>query len=412
MKERTNHDTILLADMNSFYASVEASQNPALQGKAVLVCGDPERRHGIILAASKEAKAYGIKTAMTVGEALALCPEAQCVQPRMALYLEISWKIQQIARTFSPLVEPYSVDELFIDTAGTEEIWPSAEEVARLFRHRLREELKIPCSIGISHNKFLAKMACDIEAKKNPQGIAFWKAEDIAKKLHPLPLRKMFMVGSRMESHFRNMGLMTIGDLAHYPLHYLTKRFGLRGEIYHHLAWGRDHSPVSAHSLEKPKGIGHSITLPKDYYRREEIETVLLELTDQVCSRARRLQKAGRTITVSLRSYDLRRGFHRQSSLPAPSNLSEQVFSRVQLLFHRHWNGLPVRSLSVGIDNLVDDHTLQQELFVDWDQQDRLHRAIDDLRARFGSTAILRGSSLTTAGVARDRAKKIGGHEA
>ncbi|QGG47924.1 DNA polymerase IV [Heliorestis convoluta] len=404
--------TILLADMNSFYASVERAHNPALQGKPVLVCGDPERRHGIILAASQEAKAYGIKTAMTVGEALALCPEAQCVLPRMALYLEISWKIQQIARTFSPLVEPYSVDELFIDTAGTEKMGTSAEEVAHRFRQRLREELNIPCSIGMSHNKFLAKMACDIEAKKSSQGIAFWRKEDIEKKLHPLPIRKMFMIGSRMERHFRNMGLLTIGDVAHYPVYYLTKRFGLRGEIYHHLAWGRDASPVLPQSLENPKGIGHSITLPRDYHQLEDIETVLLELTDQVCSRARRLQKAGRTLSLSLRSYDLTRGFHRQFSLPAPTNLSEQAFRAVKMLLHRHWNGLPVRSVSVGLDNLVDDEILQQELFVDRAQQDRLHRVIDSVRERFGTTAILRGCSLTTAGVAKDRARKIGGHEA
>ncbi|WP_207708738.1 DNA polymerase IV [Heliobacterium mobile] len=402
--------TVLLADMNSFYASVEVAHNPSLKGKAVLVCGDPERRHGIILAASREAKAYGVKTAMTVGEARAVCPEAICVRPRMSLYMEVSWQIQQIARTISPLVEPYSVDELFIDVRGTEHIWGDAVEAARRFRQRVWDEVKVPCSVGIGQNKFLSKMACDVEAKKSPSGVALWTSDDIETKLHPLPLRKMFMVGSRMERHFRNMGLITIGDLAYYPVHYLIKRFGIRGDIYHDLAWGIDGSPIIQRTLEEPKSIGHSVTLPRDYHHSSDIELVLLELTDEVCRRTRRLNKAGRTVSVGVRAYDLTRGFYRQTTMPTPSNLSAQVYEKVQTLFRQHWDGRPVRSLTVDISELKEDGPLQQELFRDMDREDRASRVIDRIRESFGTSAILRGSSLTAAGLARDRAEKIGGH--
>ncbi|MZP28633.1 DNA polymerase IV [Heliobacterium undosum] len=402
--------TVLLADMNSFYASVEMAHNPTLRGQPVLVCGDPERRHGIILAASREAKRRGVKTAMTVGEARAICPDAVCVRPRMSLYLEVSWQIQQIARTLSPLVEPYSVDELFIDVRGAEHIWGDAVEAAGIFRQRVWEAVKVPCSVGVGPNKFLSKMACDVEAKKSPSGVALWRADDVEAKLHPLPTGKMFMVGSRMERHFRNMGLLTIGDLAHYPVHYLTRRFGLRGAVYHNLAWGRDCSPVCPDSLEQAKSVGHSITLPRDYHHSDDIELVLLELTDEVCRRARKLGKAGRTVSVGLRAYDLTRGFYRQTALPSPSNLSGAVFEKAQLLFRRHWDGRPVRTVTVDLSGLEEDGALQQELFRDMDRQDRVSRTMDRIRDALGTTAIVRASSLLPSSQARDRAVKIGGH--
>ncbi|ABZ85073.1 DNA polymerase iv [Heliomicrobium modesticaldum Ice1] len=402
--------TVLLADMNSFYASVEMAHNPTLRGQPVLVCGDPERRHGIILAASREAKRRGVKTAMTVGEARAICPDAVCVRPRMSLYLEVSWQIQQIARTLSPLVEPYSVDELFIDVRGAEHIWGDAVEAAGIFRQRVWEAVKVPCSVGVGPNKFLSKMACDVEAKKSPSGVALWRVDDVEAKLHPLPIGKMFMVGSRMERHFRNMGLLTIGDLAHYPVDYLMRRFGLRGAVYHNLAWGRDGSPVRPDSLEQTKSVGHSVTLPRDYHHSDDIELVLLELTDEVCRRARKLGKAGRTVSVGLRAYDLTRGFYRQTTLPSPSNLSGPVFEKAQLLFRRHWDGRPVRTVTVDLSGLEEDGTLQQELFRDMDRQDRVSRTMDRIRDAMGTTAIVRASSLLPAGQARDRAVKIGGH--
>ncbi|MCW2278559.1 DNA polymerase thumb domain-containing protein [Heliophilum fasciatum] len=236
--------TILLADMNTFYASVEIAHNPTLRGKPVLVCGDPERRHGIILAASREAKACGVKTAMTVGEAIACCPRAVCVRPRMATYIKAAQKIRQIAQTISPVVEPYSIDELFMDVSRMEKIWPSPEAAAQAFQRRVMDEVGVPCSVGIGSNKFMAKMACDIEAKKKASGVALWNDADIPVKLHPLPLREMFMVGSKMERHFKNMGLLTIGDLARYPLRFLQHRFGRNGLMYHQLAWGKDDSLI------------------------------------------------------------------------------------------------------------------------------------------------------------------------
>ncbi|OEH84535.1 hypothetical protein BHU72_08480 [Desulfuribacillus stibiiarsenatis] len=405
-------ETVLLADMNSFFASVEQADQPELLGKPVIVCGDPAKRHGITLAASREAKKYGIKTAMPCWEALSLCPEAIVVRPRMARYVETSLVIVEIAKEFSPLVEPFSIDELFIDTQGTEKLFGSSVDVASLFRKTVYERIGVPCSVGIAPNKLLAKICCDVEAKKSLSGISKWSYEDIPVKLWPRPVKDLFGVGKRMEKNFKNMGITTIGTLAQYPVPILKKKFGILGEVYHLSANGIDNSQVTPHSHDDVKGIGHSITLPRDYYRWEEIQVVLREITEEVCCRARRKGKIGKTISLYVRGIDLISSVQRSKLLASYSNLSTDICPLVEWLFQQHWGSQPVRAITISLSNLMDDEALQLEVFADRVAERSLAYTIDNIRYRYGKTAIFKASSLSEGGVYHERSTLIGGHKA
>lgn len=405
--------TVLLADMNSFYATIEQANNPELRDKPVLVCGDPEERRGVVLAASREAKRCGVKTAMTCGEALALCPLASVVRPHMQTYIDVSVQIMEIARSFTDQVEVYSIDELFLETTGTERLWGDAWNVARLFKKYLWEQLGVTCSIGIGYNKLVAKVCMEARGKNAPEGIYEWSPDHIVSEMHPLPVEELFGVGSRMKRNFNRMGIRTIGDLAHYPKHHLVKRWGVMGEVYHMSAWGKDDSPVVPTTFhDDMKGVGHAITLHRDYTEAHEIETVLLELTEEVCWRMRKVGKSGKTIHVGLRDGNLRSCFSRSTSLPVHTNATWPIFQMVRKLFRKWWSGSPVRSVNVQVTHLTEDQFVQLNLFYDVEKERSLSFAMDEIRERYGSLALFRGISLTAAGILPDRARKIGGHEA
>jgi DNA polymerase IV len=402
---------ILLVDMNSFYASVEQAQNPQLRGKPVVICGDPERRSGIVLAASREAKKFGIKTVDPVWMVRQKCPQAVIIRPRMETYVEVSVRIMDMAKRFTPQVEVFSIDEMFLDVTGTEKLWGGPWEIARQFRRLVYEETGVRCSAGIGYNKLVAKVCCDTMAKKAPDGIHEWKPDSIEREMHPLPVRELFGVGSRMERHFQSRGIVTIGDLAAYPLHLLRKRFGIMGEVFHLSANGIDYSPVTPNTFRQDmKGCGHMMTLPRDYETAEEVEVVLLELAEEVCRRARRMKKSGRTIHVRCGYKGFLGGFSRQLSIPTATNITEEVYDTARRIFHAQWNGTAVRSIGIGIENLTDDQEQQLDLFHDRERERRLAYTIDSIKERFGNTALVRAASLTKSGQAFQRAQKIGGH--
>lgn len=405
-------ETVLLADMNSFYASVEQADNRSLQGKPVIICGDPAKRHGITLAASREAKKYGIKTGMPCHQALSLCPNAVVVNPRMGRYLEVSMEIVEIANKFSPLVEPFSIDELFIDTKGTEKIFGSSVEVAHQFREHIQHFVGVPCSIGIAPNKLLAKVCCDVAAKKAASGIAVWSWNDVPEKLWPLPVTDLFGVGSRMGKRFKNMGITAIGTLAQYPVDLLIKKFGILGEVYHLSANGIDNSPVTPDSYGGMKGIGHSITLPRDYYAWSETQVVLREITEEVCSRARRNGKAAKTISVYVRGIDLVSSEHHSKSLTSYSNLATDIYPMVEWLFKKHLGNEPARTIGITLSNLIEDKVLQLDAFHDRMKERALSYTVDNIRNRYGKTAIFKASSLERGGLYVERSSLIGGHKA
>ncbi|WP_227874203.1 DNA polymerase IV [Tumebacillus algifaecis] len=407
----TDKRQILLVDMNSFYASIEQAQNLELRGKPVVICGDPERRSGIVLAASKEAKQFGIKTVDPLWMVQQKCPQAVIVRPRMETYVEVSVRIMEIAQRFTPQVEVFSIDEIFLDLSGTEKLWGGPWEVARQFRRLVREETGVVCSVGIGYNKLVAKVCCDTKAKKSSEGIWEWKPQDIVREMHPLPVRELFGVGSRMERHFHSRGIVTIGDLARYPLHLLKKRFGIMGEVYHLSANGIDYSPVTPNTFRQDmKSVGHMMTLPRDYETAAEVEVVLLELCEDVCRRLRRMGRNGRTVHMHCGYHGLVGGFSRQVSLPYSTNITREVYAAACQIFHEKWSGTAVRSVGISVENLGDDGEQQLDLFHDRERERRLAYTIDSIKDRFGNTALVRAASLTQAGQAFERSGKIGGH--
>ncbi|NMM51336.1 DNA polymerase IV [Paenibacillus aquistagni] len=403
---------IMLADCQSFYTSVEKAAHPEYFDQPVVVAGDPARRSGIILAACPLAKKHGITTAERLGEALGKCPDLIVIRPRMQEYIRVSLEITAIMQTYTDLVEPYSIDEQFLDITGSQELFGPPEEIARSLQEKILKDTGIYIRVGISENKVLAKMACDNYAKKKPSGIWTLAANDIEAMLWPLPIHQMFMVGSRMTKHLTRMGIHTIGDLAKVPLSRLRAKWGVNGEVLWMIANGKDYSPVKPNTHNTQKGIGHQMTLPYDYCTLEEIRIPLLELTELVCQRTRRKGFMGYVVSVGCRGADFNKstGFHRQKKLAEPTNLTSEVYQTVMSLFTKHWNGAPIRSIGVSLTDLVSDQIVQLDLFHDRERELALEKAADQIKLKYGNAAIMRASSLQAAGQARDRAQKIGGH--
>ncbi|MRG27890.1 DNA polymerase IV [Laceyella tengchongensis] len=404
--------TVLLIDMQSFYASIEKALRPELQHRPLVVSGDPERRSGVILAACPLAKSYGIQNAITLREAEERCPHLTVVRPRMSLYLQTSLRITEILGQFSDQVEPYSIDEQFISISGCQTLFGSPMETARKIQQEIAIQLGLYARIGVGPNKVLSKMACDHFAKKNESGLFELTKDKLETHLWPLPVEKMFGVGKRMGRHLRRMGIATIGDLARCPLARLRKRWGVNGHVLWMTANGIDLSPVHPDTFQKQKAIGHQMTLPRDYRTAEEIGVVLLELCEEVCRRARRQRQVGWTVSVGCRGADFNfpSGFHRQRTMPEATNHTMTVFSHARELFTRFWDGQPIRSIGVSLSQLSADRPMQLSLFENNDQQHRLGHVMDEINQRFGPTAILRAASLTRAGQALERSQKIGGH--
>ncbi|MCF6092782.1 DNA polymerase IV [Microaerobacter geothermalis] len=403
---------IFLSDMQSFYASVEKSANPSLMDKPLVVSGDPERRSGIILAACPLAKKWGVKTAEPLWKAQQKCPDLVVVKPRMRRYLDVSLQITSILYNFTDLVEPYSIDEQFMDVTHSINLFGTPEEMAEKIQRKIQKETGIWARIGISENKVLAKMACDHFAKKENRGIHFLPREDMEKRLWPLPVNKLFGVGTRMGNRLYKLGIRTIGDLAKTPLERLKHLWGINGHILWMTANGIDHSPVSPGTYNGRKSIGHHMTLPRDYHRWEEIKVVLLELSEEVCYRARTNGYMGLTVTVACRGadFDHPTGFSRQDKLEELTHSTMEVYHLACKIFLQHWDHQPIRSIGITLSSLSKDDGYQLHLFKNQEKVRKLGFTMDMIKHRFGKSAIVRASSLTTGGQAMDRAKKIGGH--
>lgn len=412
MTRANNKRIVFLIDMQSFYASIEKAANPHLREKPIVVAGDPERRSGVILAACPIAKTYGVVTAEALWQAQQKCRHLVVVRPRMETYIRTSLQITRIFESFTDKVEPYSIDEQFLDVTGSVHLFGDVYQMAAQIRRRVWLETGVNCRVGIGENKVLAKMACDNFAKKREEGVFWLKREELEETLWKLPIEKLFGVGSRMKRHFHRMGVYQIGQLAALSPAVLTKRWGVNGEVLWRTAHGLDDSPVSPHTHDTQKGIGHHMTLPRDYHTAAEIKVVLLELCEEVCRRARSKQLMGSVVSVGCRGadFDAPVGFSRQLKLAEQTNDGMVLYEAACRLFDRHWQGTPVRSVGVSLGQLVPDNVLQLNLFTDHPKRRSLARAMDDIRSKYGHDAILRAVSILGAGQAKERARKIGGH--
>ncbi|QYR19650.1 DNA polymerase IV [Paenibacillus sp. sptzw28] len=412
--------TILLADCQSFYASVEKAANPGIKNKPVVVAGDPKRRNGIILAACPLAKEYGVTTAESLREALQKCPHLYVSLPRMQHYIDMSLHITRILESYTDLVEPFSIDEQFADvTHSLTRFGCNATELAKHIQMRVRNETGIYTRVGISENKILAKIGCDIFAKKNESGI-FELAKSNMSDLWGFELNKMFGIGTRTMMHLHRIGIRTIGELAATPLQTLKLKMrallGRNTDIWSEVLWrtanGIDDSPVKPDAFDTQKGIGRQTTLPVDYARADDIHVVLLELSALVCERSRKKHYQGAVVSVGVQGADFDRptGFSRQMKLDTPTHLTREVYAAAKRLFDKHWNGLPVRKVWVSLSGLLPDDAVQLTLFEDRYKQLALEHTMDDIRDWYGPTAISFASSSSRSGQLGNIARKIGGH--
>ncbi|WP_394232862.1 UV damage repair protein UvrX [Niallia oryzisoli] len=407
---------ILCVDMKSFYASCSA----VMEGLDPLECylavvGDKEREGSIVLAASpRMKKEFGIKTGARKFD-IPDDPRIKVVEPRMATYVRISMEIIRVFNRYVPkeAIHAYSVDESFLKVDGAANLWGNAVTIAEKVREDIKREFQLPCAVGIGPNMLMAKLCLDLEAKK--QGVAQWTYEDIPEKLWPLsPLRDMWGIGRRLEKTLNGMGIFTVGQLAHYDLDKLEKKFGIMGnQLYHH-AWGIDLSEIGAPIMEGQVSFGKGQVLMRDYKEVEEIKYVILEMCEEVAKRARTHRKAGRTISfgVSYSQDEFGGGFYRSRTIEHPTNVTMEIYRVCLELFHEHYQGKTVRKITMALSNIVDDVDFQLNLFdLDGWKKHKLGYTVDKIRNRFGSDALLRAVSYTAAGTARQRARLVGGHK-
>lgn len=380
---------IIHVDMNAFYASCHQAKDPGLRGRAILVAGDPKKRNGIILTASYEAREYGVKTAMANWQARQLCPTAIFIKPDYDLYVRTSGKVMEILGRFTPLVEVFSIDEAWLDVTGCEGLFGDSLEIAQKIQNTIYSELHIGCSVGVSSNKLLAKMASDF---KKPMGLTVLPPEKVREMLWPLPVGKLFGVGRKMTQHLNKLNVNTIGDLAKVPEAMLKQAFGVNGQYLSLWANGRDPSPVDPHAMDETKSMGHSTTLARDVTTFTEAETVLLSLSEQVGRRVRREDYMGRTVTLTLRDSS----FHtitRSKTIPYTCS-SKDLYDTAKALLRSNWDGrLPLRLLGVSLSNLVKEYK-QVSLFGEEEKKDRLSEVMDDIKDKFGEGSIFRAALL------------------
>ncbi|GIP02001.1 DNA polymerase IV 2 [Paenibacillus lautus] len=411
---------VFLADCQSFYASVEKAANPAYQNRPLVVSGDPSRRSGIILAACPLAKDYGVTTAEPLWQAQQKCPDLVVMKPRMSAYIRVSLQIMSILESYSDLVEPFSIDEQFIDvTASLAHFGCTPKELARHIQMRVRRETGVYTRVGIGRNKVLAKLACDNFAKKNEDGI-FELNEATMDALWACPTHKMFGVGSRTTKHLARLGIQTIGELAHTPLpdlkfkmkRYMKKNCDIWSEVLWRTANGYDDSPVTPDVFDGQKGIGRQTTLPVDYHDQQDIDVVLNELSMLICQRARAKGYMGNVVHAGAQGADFDRpvGFSRQMKIAEPTHLSREVYAAAKELFRKHWDGGPVRKIWVSLGELQSDAVYQLSLFGDRERLMYLEHTMDDINDQYGPSSVYFGSSLTKTSQLKFLNAKIGGH--
>lgn len=378
---------IFLIDMNAFFISCEMTRRPHLLGQPAAVGGDPKKRTGIILAANYEARAKGVRTAMVLHEALRLCPELILVPPDHHFYGQKSKEVMTLLSGYTPILEQNSIDEAWLDMSGCGALFGEPFEAATRMMEEIKHTLNLWCSIGISENKFLAKMASEM---KKPLGITeLWKA-DVKEKLWPLPVRAMYGVGAKTAEKFHLMGIQTIGDLAKANADLLIGAFGKHGYVLHQRANGIDNEPVTPRTAESIKSISRESTLPDNIVDINEAKSILLRLADDVAMSARSHQKRGHTVQITLKYADFVT-MTRQTSVPA-TNTTKEIYQAGCRLLEKNWSkARPVRLIGIGLSGF-EDASVQLSLFDEMTMDHRVDSAIDKIRRKHGTDAITLGT--------------------
>ncbi len=381
---------ILHSDCNSFYASVECLHHPEIREKPVAVGGDIEQRHGIILAKNQLAKQFHVSTGEAIWRAKQKCPELIVLPPNFPLYLRFSRLARDIYLDYSNRVEPFGLDEAWLDITSSENQKDKGERTAHEIRKRIREELGITVSIGVSYNKIFAKLGSDY---RKPDAVTMITKENYRQIAWPLPVSDLLYVGPATKRKLNGFGVHTIGELAQTPVEILRSKFGKIGDILWCFSNGLDSSPVADFQNQPVvKSIGNSTTAPRDLERDEDVKIILYVLADSVARRLREQGLKGRTIHISIRDNSLF-SFTRHKTLGFYTNLTGEIAGEALSLFREHYRWKrPVRSVGISVSDLAADTIYSQtSLFCDEvkrEKVERLDKALDRLKARFGTFAV------------------------
>jgi DNA polymerase-4 len=377
--------------MNAFFISCEMTRNDSLVGIPAAVAGDPKKRTGIILAANYEARSFGVKTAMVLHEALKLCPKLTIVPPDHHFYGQKSEEVMDLLSKYTPTLEQNSIDEAWLDMTGSEGLFGKPLESAKRIMNEIKDSLGLWCSIGIAENKFLAKMAAEM---KKPLGITELWEHDIPTKLWPLPVKEMYGIGGKTAAKLNRMGIRTISELARFDVNLVVKTFGKGGnEIYLH-AHGIDNDPVLARMAGDMKSIGRSTTLPEDISDIEKAKLVLMELADDIGVTARKHDKKGRTVHLTLKYSDFQ-VVTRQATIPETC-ITKEIYQAGCNLLEQNWKkSHPVRLIGISLSGFHEDCSSgqlslfdQMEDNVKNDKNERIDKAMDKIRNKHGSEII------------------------
>lgn len=382
--------------MNCFYASVEMMLDPSLRGKPVAVCGSTENRHGIVLAKSELAKKAGVKTGMVNWEARQLCPGLVMVKPQYDQYLKYSELARNIYQRYTDQVEPYGMDECWLDVTGSRGVCGDGMQIAESIRREIREELGLTVSIGVSYNKIFAKLGSDM---KKPDAVTEISKDSFQEKVWPLPASDLLFVGRATTAKFSNYGIHTIGDIAATDPAFLKRLLGVNGLQLWRYAAGKDDTPVMHKDFVSPiKSVGHGITCVADLLDDEEVWKVMLELSQDIGHRLRLHKLKATGVQISIRSNDL--GFRQ---FQAPLSLSTQspmmIAKKAHSIFQANYRwSTPVRAVTVRAINLIPQGVPEQiDLFTDMrrvEKAEKLDDCIEEIRRRFGKRAVFQACLL------------------
>lgn len=382
---------IFLVDMNAFFISCETVRNPELMKKPAAVAGNPKTRTGIILTANYEARKYGVRTAMTVNQALRLCPHILFVPPDHHYYREKSCEVMDLLYQYTPMLEQNSIDEAWLDMTGTEYLFGKPIEAAQKIMKDIKDQLGLWCSIGISENKFLAKMASEM---KKPLGITKLWGKEVPSKMWHLPIQSMYGIGGKTAEKLQALGIKTIGQLAHQKQNYLYHIFRKQGIEMHQHANGKDFSLLKPNSIDDMKSIGRSTTLPEDVKDIERLKVVLMELSEDVGRTARKHHKKGRVVSIVVKFSDFTT-MNRQTTL-APTYFTKDIFETGYDLLKKSFPfKKPIRLIGITLKGFEENISSEQLSFFQApkdSKHEKIDKIMDEIKNKYGSDKITRAS--------------------
>ena len=387
---------ILHCDLNNFYASVSLLYNQTLVNSPVAVCGSVEQRHGIVLAKNQIAKSFGVKTAEAIWEAKRKCPDLITLPPLHDKYAEFSEKAKAIYRRYTDMIEPFGIDECWLDVTGSTMLFGSGEEIANRIRREIKTELGITASVGVSFNKIFAKLGSDM---KKPDAVTVISRDNFKQKVWPLPISELLFVGRKTVEKLNSSGVFTIGDVTQCDDFMLKRMLGKNGIDLKHYALGLDNSPVCDRSgTENPKSIGRSVTGAEDFLNNDAVWQTFIVLAEDISRRLKKHRLYAGGIQVHTRNTDLT--VHEFShALPQPTDISIKIAEFGMKIFREnyYWD-LPLRSVGLRAINLKDELVgIQQDLFTDSaleEKTEKIEDSIYSIREKYGKNSIKRGRTI------------------